>query len=75
MKNENPLNYVFIDDEKPVNYRELIEKYTYHWKWFILPIMQGVEIQIWLCGTHCPLIHQMLIHRFGRNLEPLIYLP
>jgi len=39
MKNENPLNYVFIDDEKPVNYRELIEKYTYHWKWFILAIL------------------------------------
>ena len=39
MKNENPLNYVFIDDDKPVNYRELIEKYTYHWKWFILAIL------------------------------------
>ena len=42
MKNENPLNYVFIDDEKPVNYRELIEKYTYHWKWFILAILMAL---------------------------------
>ena len=29
MQPENPLNYVFVDEEKPVNYRELIEKYTY----------------------------------------------
>tara|TARA_R110002050_G_scaffold289710_1_gene442576 strand:+ start:31610 stop:33970 length:2361 start_codon:yes stop_codon:yes gene_type:complete len=39
MQNENPLNYVFIDDEKPINYRELFEKYTYHWKWFVLGIV------------------------------------
>ena len=42
MKNENPLNYVILDEEKPVNYRELIEKYTYHWKWFILAILMAL---------------------------------
>ena len=38
MQNENPLNYMIIDEEKPVQYRELFEKYSYHWKWFILGI-------------------------------------
>ncbi len=42
MQNENPLNYVFIDEEKPVNYRELFEKYSYHWKWFILGIVLAI---------------------------------
>ena len=32
---ENPLNYLFVDEE-PINYRELIEKYVFHWKWFVL---------------------------------------
>ncbi len=38
MQNENPLNYLFLDEE-PVNYREKIEKYGYHWKWFVLGVV------------------------------------
>ena len=32
---ENPLNYLFVDEE-PINYRELLGKYLYYWKWFAL---------------------------------------
>jgi tyrosine-protein kinase Etk/Wzc len=39
MQNENPLNYAHIHEEKPINYRELIEKYTYYWKWFLIGIL------------------------------------
>ena len=39
MRNENPLNHVNIEKENSFNYRELIEKYTYHWKWFLLGIL------------------------------------
>ena len=34
MQEENPLNYMFLDEE-PVNYREKIEKYLAYWKWFL----------------------------------------
>ena len=39
MQNENPLNYIYIEKEKSINYRELIEKFTRHWKWFLLGIL------------------------------------
>ena len=32
---ENPLNYLFVEEE-PINYRELLGKYLYYWKWFAL---------------------------------------
>ncbi len=35
MQNENPLNYLFVDEES-INYREALEKYVYRWKWFVL---------------------------------------
>ena len=38
---ENPLNYLFLDEE-PVNYREKIEKYVYHWKWFLLGLVFAI---------------------------------
>ncbi|GGK58591.1 MULTISPECIES: GumC family protein [Flavobacteriaceae] len=38
---ENPLNYLFVDEE-PINYRELIEKYVFHWKWFALGVLVAV---------------------------------
>lgn len=38
MQQENNLNYIFLD-EAPVDYREKIEKYAYHWKWFVLAII------------------------------------
>ncbi len=38
---ENPLNYLFVDEE-PINYRELIEKYVFHWKWFALGVVVAV---------------------------------
>ncbi|NOR28456.1 MAG: polysaccharide biosynthesis tyrosine autokinase [Lutibacter sp.] len=37
-QNENPLNYLFFDEE-PIDYREKIEKYVYHWKWFVVGII------------------------------------
>jgi tyrosine-protein kinase Etk/Wzc len=38
MQNENPLNNMFLEEES-VNYREKIEKYGYHWKWFLLGLL------------------------------------
>ncbi|MBI9041333.1 polysaccharide biosynthesis tyrosine autokinase [Lutibacter sp.] len=38
---ENPLNYLFLDEE-PMDYRAIIEKYLYHWKWFALGIVLAV---------------------------------
>jgi len=38
MKNENPINYLF-PDEKQINNREKLEKYVYHWKWFVLGVI------------------------------------
>lgn len=38
MQNENQLNYVNFNDES-INLREEIEKYVYHWKWFLLGLV------------------------------------
>jgi len=38
MQQENPLKYMFLDEE-PVNYREKFEKYAFHWKWFVFGIV------------------------------------
>ena len=43
MQNENPLNYMFLDEE-PINYREKIEKYVFHWKWFVLCAIAAIAI-------------------------------
>lgn len=40
-ENQNPLNYLFLEEE-PINIREQIEKYVYHWKWFVLGIALAV---------------------------------
>ena len=37
MKSDNPIDYLF-SEEKPVNYREIIRKYLYHWKWFVVGV-------------------------------------
>lgn len=36
------MNHPFIEDEKPIDFRELFEKYSYHWKWFVLGIVVAV---------------------------------
>ena len=41
MKDENPLNYLFLEDE-PINYREVLGKYLYHWKWFVVGVFLGL---------------------------------
>jgi len=38
MQQENPLNTVNFSDES-INIREEIEKYAYHWKWFVLTVV------------------------------------
>jgi len=38
MQQENPLNTVNFNDES-INIREEIEKYAYHWKWFVLTVV------------------------------------
>jgi capsular exopolysaccharide synthesis family protein len=32
-------DYMFIDDDKEINFRQEIEKYLYYWKWFALCIL------------------------------------
>lgn len=41
MQQENPLNYLFLQEET-VNYREKIEKYIYYWKWFVLALVLAI---------------------------------
>ena len=41
MQKENPLNYLFLEDE-PVNYRASIEKYLFLWKWFALGVIMAL---------------------------------
>jgi tyrosine-protein kinase Etk/Wzc len=41
MQEENPLNYLFLEEET-VNYREKIEKYVFYWKWFVLAIVLAI---------------------------------
>ncbi|WKK66472.1 GumC family protein [Lutimonas zeaxanthinifaciens] len=41
MQKENPLNYLFVEDE-PVNYRASIEKYLFQWKWFVLGVIMAL---------------------------------
>ncbi|SNR36925.1 GumC family protein [Lutibacter flavus] len=41
MKEENPLNYMFLEEET-VNFREIFEKYLYHWKWFVLGALLAI---------------------------------
>jgi len=41
MQKENPLNYLFVEDE-PVNYRASIEKYLFLWKWFALGVIMAL---------------------------------
>ena len=37
MKSENPIDYLMSEDN-PVNYREIILKYLYNWKWFVVGV-------------------------------------
>ena len=32
-------DFLFFEDEKPINYREKIEKYLFHWKWFAVCVV------------------------------------
>ena len=34
MQENKNTDFLFFEDEKPINYREIIEKYLFHWKWF-----------------------------------------
>ena len=43
MQKENPLNYMFIEDEK-VNYRASMEKYLFQWKWFALGLFLAIAV-------------------------------
>ena len=38
MQEENPLNSINFNND-PINLREEIEKYAYHWKWFVLGVV------------------------------------
>ncbi len=42
MQNENQLNPMNFDNES-INIREEIEKYAYHWKWFVLSAIIAVS--------------------------------
>jgi tyrosine-protein kinase Etk/Wzc len=37
MQEKNPLDYIYIDEES-INFREELDKYIVHWKWFVLGI-------------------------------------
>lgn len=39
MQENKNLDFLFIDDEKPVNFREVFEKYLFYWKWFVVGIV------------------------------------
>ena len=32
MQENKHSDFLFFEDEKPINYREIIEKYLFHWK-------------------------------------------
>ncbi len=42
MQNEQPLNTIQFTDDS-INIREEIEKYLYHWKWFVLGVVLAVS--------------------------------
>lgn len=43
MQDDNKYKTIYIDDsdqqEDEINFREVLEKYSYHWKWFLLGVM------------------------------------
>ena len=43
MQQENPLNYIF-QEEEPINIREQLEKYLFHWKWFVFTTIVAIGI-------------------------------
>ncbi|WP_373940643.1 Wzz/FepE/Etk N-terminal domain-containing protein [Polaribacter sejongensis] len=43
MQQENPLNYIF-QEEEPINIREQLEKYLFHWKWFVFTVIVALGI-------------------------------
>ncbi|RXP61860.1 polysaccharide biosynthesis tyrosine autokinase [Lutibacter sp. HS1-25] len=43
MRNENPIDFLLSED-KPVNYRAIIQKYLQNWKWFALGLFVTITI-------------------------------
>ena len=38
MQEKSPLDFIYIDEET-INFREEIEKYIFHWKWFVFGVV------------------------------------
>ncbi|WP_158837701.1 GumC family protein [Polaribacter sp. L3A8] len=43
MQKETSLNYIF-QEEEPINIREQLEKYLFHWKWFVVTIVLALAM-------------------------------